>query len=67
MNFDLSDAQQELVAQTRAFALREIAPYAAKWDRDEHIPREQIQKYADAGYFGMTIPTNTNCHVKNRE
>lgn len=57
MNFDLSEAQQELVAQTRAFALREIAPYAAKWDRDEHIPREQIQKYADAGYFGMTIPT----------
>ncbi|MEM7111382.1 MAG: acyl-CoA dehydrogenase family protein [Chloroflexota bacterium] len=57
MNFDLSEAQKELVAQTRAFALREIAPYAAKWDRDEHIPREQIQKYADAGYFGMTIPS----------
>jgi alkylation response protein AidB-like acyl-CoA dehydrogenase len=56
MNFDLSEAQQKLVAQTRAFALREIAPYAAQWDRDEHIPRQQIQKYADAGYFGMTIP-----------
>ena len=57
MNFDLTDAQQALVAQTRQFALKEVAPYAAKWDADEHIPREQIQKYADAGYFGMTIPT----------
>lgn len=57
MNFDLSDRQKELVARARAFALREVAPYAAKWDREEHIPREQIQKYADEGYFGMTIPT----------
>ena len=57
MNFDLTSEQKTLVAETRAFALKEIAPYAAKWDADEHIPRSQIQKYADAGYFGMTIPT----------
>ncbi|MEM7534901.1 MAG: acyl-CoA dehydrogenase family protein [Chloroflexota bacterium] len=57
MNFQLSKQQQQLVAQTREFALAEIAPYAAKWDADEHIPRSQIQKYADASYFGMTIPT----------
>lgn len=56
MNFDLSPEQKELVESARSFALAEIAPYAAKWDADEHIPREQIQKYADAGYFGMTIP-----------
>ena len=56
MNFDLTPEQKQLVAQTRDFALKEIAPYAAKWDADEHIPREQIQKYADAGYFGLTIP-----------
>ncbi len=43
--------------QTRAFALSEVAPYAAKWDAEEHIPRAQIQKYADAGYFGMTFPS----------
>lgn len=56
MDFQLSPQQKELVAKTRAFALAEIAPYAAQWDVEEHIPREQIQKYADAGYFGMTIP-----------
>ena len=56
MNFKISESQQTLVAQVRAFSEAEIAPYAAKWDADEHIPREQIQKYADAGYFGMTLP-----------
>ncbi len=57
MNFEPSEQQRVLVAKAREFALKEVAPYAAKWDQDEHIPREQIQKYADAGYFGMTIPT----------
>ena len=56
MNFQFSESQQTLVAQARAFSEAEIAPYAAKWDADEHIPREQIQKYADAGDFGMTLP-----------
>ena len=56
MNFDLTPEQKKLVAETREFALKKIAPNAVKWDADEHIPREQIQIYADAGYFGMTIP-----------
>jgi alkylation response protein AidB-like acyl-CoA dehydrogenase len=56
MNFQLSDSQKELVAHTRKFALAEIAPYAAQWDAEEHIPRSQIQKYADIGWFGMTLP-----------
>ncbi|MCO6480940.1 MAG: acyl-CoA dehydrogenase family protein [Phaeodactylibacter sp.] len=57
MDFQLSEEQQILVAEAREFALQEIAPYAARWDEDEHIPRGQIQKYADAGYFGMTVPS----------
>ncbi len=56
MNFDLSDTQKTILEKTRAFALKEIAPFAAQWDREEHIPRQQIQKYADAGFFGITIP-----------
>jgi alkylation response protein AidB-like acyl-CoA dehydrogenase len=62
MNFTLSPDQQQLVGDARAFALQEVAPYAAQWDKDEHIPRQQIQKYADAGYFGMTIPTEYGGH-----
>jgi len=56
MTFTTTHSQQQLIEQTRQFALKEVAPYAARWDREEHIPRSQIQKYADAGYFGMTIP-----------
>jgi alkylation response protein AidB-like acyl-CoA dehydrogenase len=56
MNFNLSPSQKNALEKTRHFALKEIAPHAAQWDRDEHIPRKQIQKYADAGLFGMTIP-----------
>jgi alkylation response protein AidB-like acyl-CoA dehydrogenase len=56
MDFQLSAQQQELIDQTRQFALREVAPYAGRWDADEHIPRSQIQKYADHGWFGMTLP-----------
>ncbi|MDQ7026018.1 MAG: acyl-CoA dehydrogenase family protein [Anaerolineae bacterium] len=56
MSFLISEKQQEIVAKVREFALEEIAPYAQKWDVDEHVPREHIQKLADAGYFGMTFP-----------
>jgi alkylation response protein AidB-like acyl-CoA dehydrogenase len=56
MNFQLSKHQEGLVAEARQFAEAEIAPYAAQWDAEEHIPRSQIQKYADNGWFGMTLP-----------
>ncbi len=56
MDFQLSEGQKELIAHARAFAEAEIAPYAAKWDAEEHIPRAQIQKYADVGWFGLTLP-----------
>lgn len=57
MDFNLSKKQKDLVASVRDFALAEIAPVAAQWDEEEHIPRSQIQKLADFGLFGMTFPT----------
>ena len=36
--------------------MTEVAPYAARWDVDEAVPRSHVQKLADAGYFGMTLP-----------
>lgn len=56
MNFNLSDEQENLVAGVRDFALVEVAPLAARWDEEQHIPRSQIQKLADFGLFGLTFP-----------
>jgi len=56
MNFDLSSEQETLLSDVCEFALAEVAPYAAQWDEEQHIPREQIQKLADFGLFGMTFP-----------
>jgi alkylation response protein AidB-like acyl-CoA dehydrogenase len=52
----LTPEQQELLTFAREFALKEVAPYAAQWDREEHVPRSHVQKLADAGYLGMTMP-----------
>jgi hypothetical protein len=56
MNFNLSDEQKKLVAEVRDFALAEVAPVAARWDEEQHIPRSQIQKLAGFGLFGLTFP-----------
>jgi alkylation response protein AidB-like acyl-CoA dehydrogenase len=56
MNFSLTLAQKQLIAEVRDFALAEVAPVAARWDEEQHIPREQIQKLSDAGLFGLTFP-----------
>jgi len=57
MEFNISPSQQKLVADVRQFALAEVAPHAARWDEEEHIPRKQIHKLAAHGLFGMTFPT----------
>ena len=56
MDFKLSPHQQSLIADVQKFALTEVTPYASRWDEEEHIPRDQIQKLADFGLFGMTFP-----------
>ena len=56
MEFSLTPEQETLIREVREFALAEVAPCAAQWDEDQHIPREQVQKLADFGLFGMTFP-----------
>src|SRR5574341_1379754 len=56
MDFLLAPDQKALVKKVREFALAEIAPHAALWDEEQCFPREQIQKFADFGLFGMTFP-----------
>jgi glutaryl-CoA dehydrogenase (non-decarboxylating) len=56
MNFDLSD---ELIAArdlARDFAEKEIAPTAAKDDRERTFRRELVRKMGELGFYGCVIP-----------
>jgi butyryl-CoA dehydrogenase len=49
--------EQQLVRDTmRAFAQGELAPHAARWDRDSHFPREELRALGALGALGMVVP-----------
>ncbi|RUO25384.1 acyl-CoA dehydrogenase [Aliidiomarina minuta] len=56
MNFDLSDDQQAFVDTARAFAEKEMAPNAARWDAEHHFPVEVFRKAGEMGFMGMYTP-----------
>ncbi len=56
MDFALTDEQSALRSVTAQFVDREIMPYAADWDRAEHVDLSIVDKMAGLGIFGMTIP-----------
>jgi len=48
---------QSLVRETmRSFAQGELAPNAARWDREHHFPREELRALGDLGALGMVVP-----------
>ena len=52
----LTAQQQEARAAFRAFAAREVVPFADQYDQDEHMPEGLIRKLADTGWLGATVP-----------
>jgi alkylation response protein AidB-like acyl-CoA dehydrogenase len=49
--------EQNLIRDTmRAFAQGELAPNAARWDRESHFPREELRKLGELGALGMVVP-----------
>ncbi len=56
MEMQLSEAQKEQYHLFRQFADEEIAPYAARFDAEEQMPREMIQKVAGQGFLGAVLP-----------
>ena len=53
---DLTDTQRDIQAVAREFAQREIAPHAAAWNEDCHVPLDVIRRMAQLGLLGVTIP-----------
>ncbi len=56
MPFELSREHEEFRQVVRDFADKEIAPHAARWDRDHHFPADVVQKMGDLGLMGLTAP-----------
>ncbi|ARU05839.1 acyl-CoA dehydrogenase [Comamonas serinivorans] len=40
----------------RAFVQAQIAPHAARWDRERHFPAAELKALGELGAMGMTIP-----------
>ncbi len=55
MNFELEEGQRALQRTARDFAERELAPYAACWDREHIFPREAITRAGRSGFCGLYI------------
>src|SRR5579863_1581825 len=55
MNFELTEDQRAVRETVAAFAAREIAPYAAEWDRKHAFPIDIFRKLGEIGIMGMTV------------
>ena len=51
-----ADTRAQIVALVRDFARRDVEPVAAELEPDDTYPAELVDRMADLGLFGITIP-----------
>ncbi|MFZ5724009.1 MAG: acyl-CoA dehydrogenase family protein [Pseudomonadota bacterium] len=56
MNFDLNDDQRAISDAARAFAQKEMAPFAAEWDANSHFPVDVIRRAGELGFCSLYCP-----------
>lgn len=56
MNFNFTEDQQAFAETAKQFAEQELAPNAAKWDKEHYFPKEVIQKAGELGFCGLYTP-----------
>ncbi len=56
MTFELSEDHEQFRRSVRDFAAKEIAPHAARWDREHHFPVDVVHQMGQLGLFGLTAP-----------
>lgn len=54
--FDLSEEERMVCDAAQAFAAKEVAPLAAKIDREHYFPRELMPKLGELGFLGSIVP-----------
>ena len=52
----LNEQQTTIRDVARDFARREITPFAADWDRREHVPLETLGRMGALGLMGVCVP-----------
>jgi len=56
VDFELTAEQREIQAVAHDFAMAEIEPNAAAWDRDHGFPRELLTALGELGLLGVCVP-----------
>ena len=56
MNFNLTEDQQAFAETAKQFADQELAPNAAKWDKEHFFPKEVLQKAGELGFCSLYTP-----------
>jgi hypothetical protein len=52
----LSEDHLAVQDAVRSFVQAEIAPHAARWDKEHHFPAEQLKRLAALGCYGVAVP-----------
>jgi alkylation response protein AidB-like acyl-CoA dehydrogenase len=58
MNFNLSEEQIAFAELAQQFAQHELAPHAARWDKEHYFPKEVIQQAGSLGFCALYTPQN---------
>jgi len=52
----MSGPLEEIRQAVRRYAAAELAPHAARWDRDKEFPHEALKGLAALGLYGVAVP-----------
>ncbi|WP_292936897.1 acyl-CoA dehydrogenase family protein [Noviherbaspirillum sp.] len=52
----LSEQHEMIRDALRSFAQERLAPNAARWDKEHHFPKDELQGLAALGAFGVAVP-----------
>ena len=52
----LTETHRDIQSLAREFAANEIAPNAARWNEDHHIPLDVIGRMGEMGFLGVIVP-----------
>jgi alkylation response protein AidB-like acyl-CoA dehydrogenase len=54
--FGLTEEQEQLRREVRAFAEREVAPHVSEWDEKSEFPHKVVKKLGEMGLMGVIFP-----------